>query len=41
MEQDILLAMSLIFNVALWATIQQQKHQLTVLKDNAKRFEKY
>lgn len=35
------LTMSLLFNVILFAALQQRKHQLTVLKDNAKRFAKY
>jgi len=35
------LTISLLSNVILFAALQQQKHQLTALKDNAKRFAKY
>ncbi len=38
---ELALTMSLLSNVVLFAVLQQQKHQLTVLKDNARRFEKY
>lgn len=38
---DWALTMSLCFNVILFAALQQHKHRLTVLKDNAKRFAKY
>lgn len=41
MDQDLLLAISLVCNVALWATLQQTKDKLNTLKDNAKRFAKY
>jgi hypothetical protein len=38
---ELALTMSLLSNVVLFAVLQQNKYQLTLLKDNARRFEKY